>query len=140
MDQVFNGFPAVAEEPKPEMESFGQYLQEHRKESQVSIEELSWATKIKPEYVYAMERGDFSALPGAIFTKGYIRSYSDYLGMDAQEALTRFAQCRKGECPGSPSPHETRVVKERSSWVSVFLGWLEYLKRLITGRDDFQVY
>jgi hypothetical protein len=60
--------------------------------------ELSQAerdTRIRAEYLGALEDERFDALPGPAYTKGFLRTYADYLGLDAQrfvdEYKTRFA-------------------------------------------------
>lgn len=137
MDEVLNAFPAV-QEREPEPESFGQYLRRHRETRQVSLEEMAWATKVKTEYLAAMEAGDFSSLPGEIFAKGYIRSYSQYLGMDTVEAVARYVACKTDGCV-VPAQAEAEP-KEPGSFLSFILFLAERIKRLLTGREDFQVY
>lgn len=44
-------------------------------------------TKIRARYLEALERGDWRALPGAVYTKGFLRNYALYLGLDPEEVL-----------------------------------------------------
>jgi cytoskeletal protein RodZ len=44
-------------------------------------------TKIRARYLEALERGDWRALPGAVYTKGFLRNYAVYLGLDPEEVL-----------------------------------------------------
>jgi cytoskeletal protein RodZ len=44
-------------------------------------------TKIRARYLEALERGDWPALPGAVYTKGFLRNYALYLGLDPEEVL-----------------------------------------------------
>ena len=37
-------------------------------------------TKIRARYLAALERGDYRELPGAVYTKGFLRNYALYLG------------------------------------------------------------
>ena len=37
-------------------------------------------TKIRARYLAALERGDYQELPGAVYTKGFLRNYALYLG------------------------------------------------------------
>ena len=39
-------------------------------------------TKIRARYLAALERGDYKELPGAVYTKGFLRNYALYLGLD----------------------------------------------------------
>jgi cytoskeletal protein RodZ len=44
-------------------------------------------TKIRARYLEALERGDWRALPGSVYTKGFLRNYALYLGLDPAEVL-----------------------------------------------------
>ena len=41
-------------------------------------------TKIRARYLAALERGDYRELPGAVYTKGFLRNYALYLGPRAR--------------------------------------------------------
>lgn len=47
-------------------------------------------TKIRARYLAALERGDYRELPGAVYTKGFLRNYALYLGLDPDEVLAQF--------------------------------------------------
>ena len=42
-------------------------------------------TKIRVRYLSALERGDYRDLPGAVYTKGFLRNYAIYLGLDPDD-------------------------------------------------------
>ena len=42
-------------------------------------------TKIRARYLAALERGDYRELPGAVYTKGFLRNYALYLGLDPDD-------------------------------------------------------
>ena len=44
-------------------------------------------TKIRARYLAALERGDYRELPGAVYTKGFLRNYALYLGLDPDARL-----------------------------------------------------
>jgi cytoskeletal protein RodZ len=39
-------------------------------------------TKIRARYLQALEHGEYGELPGAVYTKGFLRNYALYLGLD----------------------------------------------------------
>src|SRR4029077_13370199 len=47
-------------------------------------------TKIRARYLGALERGDYKELLGAVYTKGFLRNYALYLGLDPEEVLTQW--------------------------------------------------
>lgn len=51
----------------------------------LSIEVVMEATKISRINVLALESGDRSALPHPVYTKGFVKSYARFLGLDSDE-------------------------------------------------------
>ena len=51
-------------------------------------------TKIRARYLGALERGDYKELPGAVYTKGFLRNYALYLGLDPDEVLVQWRRER----------------------------------------------
>src|SRR5438477_12466499 len=69
----------------------GQALRKARVERGKSIEEASRETRIRAEYLQALERERFDVLPGDVYVRGFLRSYSSYLGLDPKKVLARAA-------------------------------------------------
>ena len=59
-------------------------------------------TKIRARYLAALERGDYRELPGAVYTKGFLRNYALYLGLEPEEILAQWRRERGDN--GSPAP------------------------------------
>ena len=72
------------------MSPFGENLRREREMRGVSLEEISIATKISVRLLQAIESEDFAKLPGGIFTRSFIRSYSKYLGLDEESVLGEY--------------------------------------------------
>jgi cytoskeletal protein RodZ len=53
-------------------------------------------TKIRARYLAALERGDYRELPGAVYTKGFLRNYALYLGLDPDDVLLQWRRERGG--------------------------------------------
>ena len=47
-------------------------------------------TKIRARYLAALERGDYRELPGSVYTKGFLRNYAVYLGLDPEDVLRQW--------------------------------------------------
>ena len=58
-------------------------------------------TKIRARYLGALERGDYKDLPGAVYTKGFLRNYALYLGLDPEEVLLQWRR-ERGEIKEAP--------------------------------------
>ncbi len=74
------------------MSGLGQYLSGLRGERGLSIDEMARLTRVASRYLEALERDDLTALPAPVFTKGYIRAYCQALDVEADEALSRYAE------------------------------------------------
>jgi hypothetical protein len=59
-------------------------------------------TKIRVRYLSALERGDYRELPGAVYTKGFLRNYAVYLGLDPEDVLRQWRHERGDQA--SPEP------------------------------------
>ena len=59
-------------------------------------------TKIRARYLSALERGDYRDLPGAVYTKGFLRNYAIYLGLDPEDVLRQWRRERGDQ--GAPAP------------------------------------
>jgi cytoskeletal protein RodZ len=59
-------------------------------------------TKIRVRYLSALETGDYRDLPGAVYTKGFLRNYALYLGLDPEDVLRQWRR-ERGEAT-APEP------------------------------------
>jgi cytoskeletal protein RodZ len=66
-------------------------------------------TKIRARYLAALERGDYRELPGAVYTKGFLRNYALYLGLDPDEILLQWRR-ERGDGSADPVPVVPRTV------------------------------
>jgi cytoskeletal protein RodZ len=56
-------------------------------------------TKIRARYLAALERGEYRELPGDVYTKGFLRNYALYLGLDAEEVVAQWRRERPDSTP-----------------------------------------
>ena len=83
--------------PKPAPDaatSLPERLYEARERKGVDLYRAERDTKIRARYLDALERGDYKELPGAVYTKGFLRNYALYLGLDADEILEQWRRER----------------------------------------------
>lgn len=59
-------------------------------------------TKIRVRYLSALERGDYRDLPGAVYTKGFLRNYAIYLGLDPEDILRQWRRERGDQVAPAP--------------------------------------
>ena len=71
-------------------EPFGKLLLDARAARGMNLREVSASTKIAVSKLQAIERDEIESLPGGIFTRGFVRSYAEAVGLDPQDTLAKF--------------------------------------------------
>jgi cytoskeleton protein RodZ len=71
-------------------DAFGTKLKRAREASGVALRDISLTTKISVAALEALERNDFSRLPGGIFSRAFIRSYANAVGLDPEATVQEF--------------------------------------------------
>ena len=66
------------------MFEIGNSLREARVRQALDYGQVELATKIRAKYIRALEEEEFEVLPTGTYTKGFLRSYAEYLGLDGQ--------------------------------------------------------
>src|SRR6478672_7264917 len=86
--------PPIVPDPGPqthsELASFGEELRREREIRAISLKEIADATKISKRFLEAIERNDHRTLPAPVFTRGFVREYAKYLGLNADEIVNRY--------------------------------------------------
>src|SRR6476620_1763197 len=72
------------------MFEIGSALREARERRGLSYSQVEEGTKIRARYIRALEDEDFGVLPGATYSKGFLRAYADYLGLDGHLFIDAF--------------------------------------------------
>ena len=97
-----------------ESHKLGDVLRAAREERGVDLARVERDTKIRSRYLSALERGAYRELPGAVYTKGFLRNYGSYLGLDT-EYLVDLYRLESAATPGErvrvqapPRPIATR--------------------------------
>jgi hypothetical protein len=78
---------AIDATPAPRV---GEMLQLARERKGVDLFRAERDTKIRLKYLAALEDSEYTALPPLVYTKGFLRNYAIYLGLDPEEILTRW--------------------------------------------------
>jgi transcriptional regulator with XRE-family HTH domain len=83
-------------------------LKAARERSGRSLADLAETTRVRKDYLVALEQGAWDRLPARPFTVGYVRAYAQALGLDEETAADRF----KAECPDRSTPLAPPVGSE----------------------------
>ena len=74
--------------------------------AQIDITEVEAATKIRAKYLRALENEEWDLLPGPTFVKTFLRTYGEYLGLDARLLVEEYRQ--RYERPSDAGPAAVR--------------------------------
>ena len=85
------------------MASFGETLKRERELREISLRQISEATKINIRYLEALEGNRFDTLPGGLFNKGFIRAYAKFIGLDGEAMVNAYLQETTGRQQGPDS-------------------------------------
>ena len=96
------------DEPLATRPSLPDRLAAARERKGVDLTRAERDTKIRARYLSALERGDYRELPGAVYTKGFLRNYAIYLGLDPEDVLRQWRRER-----GDQSAPEPVIVPPR---------------------------
>lgn len=81
-----------------DMDFDGFFLKQIREQMQVSLEELSDVTRIKPEFLVALEANKYQDLPAAVFVRGFVSQIAKVYGLDEKKVcsayMNRFKEAR----------------------------------------------
>lgn len=96
------------------MDNIGEILKNTRLDKGLSLEQVEEATSIRKIYLAAVENGDYAKIPGDVFTKGIIRTYGNYLGLNGPEMVTLYKAACAGVDPEEVKPAEIRTTSKIS--------------------------
>jgi len=99
------------------MFELGNNLREARQRRRIDLVIAEQGTKIRSKYLAALETEEFDVLPGPVFVRGFLRTYSRYLGLDPQlfvdEYNARFGRFEEVEEHASPALGRPGLAQER---------------------------
>jgi len=87
----------------------GSSLREARERQKLELSEIERETRIRSRYLQALEEDRFDRLPAPAYAKGFLRTYADYLGLDAQRFVDEYnARFAPAEEPQAAAPVRIR--------------------------------
>jgi len=89
------------QDPKKPVVTLGQHLRKERELRGIDLDEVSKVTRVRIAYLQYLEEDRLIDLPATVYTRGYIRAYAGFLGIDAARCVEL---CEKQSVEGSLSP------------------------------------
>lgn len=96
-------------------------LTELRRSRKISVDQIAALTKIKTEFLTAIEQGEFEKLPGGIYTTSYIRQYARSIDFPEHDLLLRYNSLMGTSIP---APIERQDIPSPQSSGPRLLRWL----------------
>ena len=85
--------PRLGRGPAPSPhEGVAATLRQAREATGRDIGSVAELLRIRPSYLEAIESGDFTDLPGTAYAIGFVRSYAEYLDLNATQIVDRFKE------------------------------------------------
>jgi len=100
--------------------TFGERLKRERELREVTLEEVSKATRISQRFLEALENEDWQKLPGGVFGRGFVRTITRYLGLNEENLLAEYDLVRGDQLSSAPPRPEERIPSP-PRWIPVAL-------------------
>ena len=112
-EEILQAENELLHEIYPSQIEIGQILREAREDLKNSLEDVAKSLRIKKEYLMALEEGNFDSLPGTTYVSGFLKSYTQYLGLNIDQSLLRLVPSEDT----SKTPNETilRAIPDKKS-------------------------
>jgi len=135
------------------MKTAGSILKETRKEKEISLDHVAEETKIRKEYLLALEKDDYPRLPAITTVKGFLRNYAQYLNLDPEKIVAVFKRdCQRSQEQGPVFPSSKDLTKQLKwspkrtliavtiIFILAFLAYFTYQYHGLLGRPNLEVY
>ena len=106
--------------------SLGQTLRDARLDRGLELKDVASRTRVRSQYLLALEEGNYEALPENVYTRNFIRLYAQALDLDAAALLEQYNSERGGtstQADSKPDPVKTTASRNAEKPVSQRQAW-----------------
>ncbi len=82
--------PDLARHQTEVLTEMGAHLRDRRQEAQLTLEQIATDTRIPLRLLAAIESGNITVLPEAVYTQGLLRRFADAVGLNGREYSEKF--------------------------------------------------
>lgn len=95
--------------------SMGSRLRQARETKGLTLEQISAITRISVSILTALENGETEKLRSAVSSRGFLKIYAEYLGMDSNEILTQWTKAEPRKRPAAaPSVTSKKLMQSEA--------------------------
>jgi len=77
----------------------GARLRSAREANGITLDQAAKETNIRRQYLEAVENNAWNSVPGAVFVKGILRTYGNFLGLDGNSLIEKYKINAQGLAP-----------------------------------------
>jgi len=81
------------------LNDLGELLRSTREAKNLTIAQVSRSTCIKPQFLEALEQGEYHVLPGAAYVSGFLRNYAAHIGLHPDDVVQEYYALRPAPMP-----------------------------------------
>jgi len=90
LDAMDRGTSPLEQDQNMKLEELGFQLKQLREKKMLSIDQIAARTMIQPRLLLAIESGNVSILPEAVYVRGFLKRYADALDLNGAEFVSSF--------------------------------------------------
>lgn len=103
----------ISDDADQPLETVGLDLRKARQRKGEDLAQIASILKIRKDYLDALEESQFDAMPGRAYTIGFVRTYAQYLGLDARGCVDRIKMEIAGRSEGKDGTVQVSSPRER---------------------------
>lgn len=136
--------------------SVGSVLRDQREKKKLTLQDVYKSIKIHPKYLRALEDDDYSVFDGKVHAKGFLKTYTEFLGLNLSEILAFWRREHESMFEKAPEEHFARfehLEAPKFVWTSgfiltvsivsiviLFFGYLFFQYRSYTGNPNLEIF
>ncbi len=91
------------------MGALGERFRQARLDRHATLQDAQRETRIHRRFLDALEKEDVAALPAPVYTRGFIRTYAEFLGIDPEPMVDLYQTMRGSDEPTEIQSATTRI-------------------------------
>ncbi len=100
------------------MESLGTHLKTERESRNLSLKEVSDATRIKERLLKAIEEDQYEMISSPVYVKGFLDAYARHLGLDPNEIILEYQKHQENKVLSKGAESKKRSISPSlGQWV-----------------------
>lgn len=111
----------------------GEILRQARLEKKVPLEEISSAIYVRVGQLKAIEDDHLDSLPGMTYAVGFVKSYANYLNLDAEELASRFRAQHGAVKPKAMMPAQEPLMESKTPNTGILMTAVAAVLVLVVG-------